>query len=297
MNRRPSPLPSLHHLDNPLFPALRPSPTAVSGASPESKILAASGWGVADFPEAATLIGSNDPFGTAGQRTFIKEIALADGEEAEFTIRTAGGTPIKATAAWTDPNGATVPNTLDPSNLNLVNNLDLRVYRLDSGGNVLFEFKPWALNPSSPFSPATRTQNDRDNVEQVLTSGAPGNQIWKVVVRQKAGTTIVGDDGVTPGTQVVSVVLSGVSNRNIPFSVTNTSFDFSGGMVTATLTWGSHAGEYFELESSTDLVNWVTASGVFNARADATTGESDPFPTTPSRFFRVRKVSPDYVAP
>jgi hypothetical protein len=141
------------------------------------------------------------------------------------------------------------------------------------------------------------TTNDRDNVEQVLTPNATANQIWRVTVKAKAGTTIYGDDGVTPGTQAVSLAIAGVLDRNIPFTITSQSYSFGGGNVTATLTWGSHAGNYYVIESSTNLVNWVTSSGVFNARADSTTGVSTPLPASPSRFFRVKTVSPGYVAP
>lgn len=253
------------------------------------------GWGVPNFEAAAGLILSND---TDLERTYIKEIDIADGEEANFTIKTAGGAPVTVTAAWTDPAGTPVSNTLDPSTANLVNNLDLRVFRLDSSGNVTATYYPWSLNPANPTAVATRSgTNDRDNVEQVATAFAPSNQIWRVTVKQKSGTTIYADDGSTAGSQVASIALSGVVDRGIPFSVTSSSYSFSGGQVTATLTWGSSAGQFYVIESSTDLSTWVPSSGVFNAREDSTTGISDPFPTSPSRFFRVTTVAPGYVAP
>ena len=252
------------------------------------------GWGIPRFENAVGVISSN----STSQRTYLKEILLANGQEANFTIRTAGGAPVTVTAAWSDPAGQPVANVLDPATANLVNNLDVRVLRLDANGNVTATYYPWTLNPANPGAAAVRTvTNDRDNVEQVLTANATSSQIWRVTVKAKTGTTIYGDDGVTPGTQPVSLALSGVSDRNIPFSVTSSSYSFGGGMVTATLTWGSHAGNYYVIESSTNLTTWVTSSGVFNARADATTGVSTPLPASPSRFFRVKTVSPGYVSP
>jgi len=252
------------------------------------------GWGIPNFESAVGLIDSN----STSQRTYLKEILLADGQEANFTIRTAGGGPVRVTAAWTDPSATPVADVLDPTTANLVNNLDLRVQRLDSGGNVTATFFPWTLDPANPGALAVRNAtNDRDNVEQVVTANAASNQIWRVTVKAKSGTTIYGDDGVTPGTQPVSLALTGVLDRNIPFTITSQSFSFGGGNVTATLTWGSHAGNYYVIESSTDLVNWVNSSGVFNARADSTTGVSTPLPASPSRFFRVKTLSPGYVSP
>jgi hypothetical protein len=252
------------------------------------------GWGIPNFENAAGLITLN----STAQRTYLKEILLANGQEANFTIRTAGGGPVNVTAAWTDPAGTPVAVALDPTTANLVNNLDLRVQRLDANGNVTATYFPWTLNPANPGAAAVRTvTNNRDNVEQVVTVTAASNQIWRVTVKAATGATIFGDDGVTPGTQAVSLALTGITNRNIPFTITSQSYAFGGGNVTATLTWGSHAGNYHVIESSTDLVNWVTSSGVFNARADSTTGVSTPLPASPPRYFRVKTVSPGYVAP
>ena len=251
------------------------------------------GYGLPQFDTAASLIELNSPL--VGQRTFIKEIILEDGQEADFTIRTAGVSAVKVTAAWTDPSGAPVPQTLDPSQPALVNNLDLRVLQQDTAGNTVRTFTPFYLDPNNPSARARRGQNDVDNLEQVVTRNAGQNEIWRVTVKPKAGTSIVGDNGVVGEPQVVSLVLSGVVDRDIPFAVTDQTFDFSGGQVTATLTWGSHAGQFYMLESSTNLQTWTPASGVFNAREDETTAAADPFPATGSRFFRVVTVSPGFL--
>ncbi len=251
------------------------------------------GWGAARFGHAAGVIENNY---NSGQRTFLKEVVLPDQEEISFTIRAAGGGEIRVTTAWNDPAGAPQAEVLNPRDPQLVNNLDLVVYRLDGNGDPDQTNLPWRLNPNVPLMHAQKAQNDVDNVLQVVTpSNVSVDTIYRVEIKQRSGTTIVGDDGVTPGYQPVSLVISGVLNRNIPFSITNQSYDFSGGQLVATLTWGSHAGEYYVIEFTDDLNQpWQPVSGIFNARADATTGSSAPITPIPDRaFFRVVKVSPD----
>jgi hypothetical protein len=44
------------------------------------------------------------------------------------------GTPqIKVTICWTEPAGASFPSALNPTNLALVNDLDLRIFATASG--------------------------------------------------------------------------------------------------------------------------------------------------------------------
>src|SRR5690606_28181226 len=73
--------------------------------------------------------------------------------------------PIKATIAWTDPAGTPPAPSLNPADLMLVNDLDLRI--IDEDGNEHF---PWSLNPREGAT--ARAVNDRDNfrdnVEQVI---------------------------------------------------------------------------------------------------------------------------------
>jgi hypothetical protein len=76
----------------------------------------------------------------------------------------------------------------------LVNDLDLRI------SNGTSTFLPWVLDPSSPADPATRGDNIRDNVEQVVVKGAPAGN-YSVSVAHK-GASLVG------GSQAYSVIVS-----------------------------------------------------------------------------------------
>lgn len=82
---------------------------------------------------------------------------------------------IKATLVWTDPPGTPVAASIDPPDLMLVNDLDLRI---TSASGV---HQPWVLNPAVPEATATTGDNYRDNVEQVVISdGGPGTYFVEV---------------------------------------------------------------------------------------------------------------------
>ncbi len=73
---------------------------------------------------------------------------------------------LVATLVWADPEATPVALSLDPGDLMLVNDLDLRIER--SG----LTYEPWVLDPENPASAAGRGDNFRDNVEQVIVTGA-----------------------------------------------------------------------------------------------------------------------------
>ena len=134
-----------------------------------------------------------------------------------------------------------------------------------------------------------------DNVEQVVTpTSPPAGTLYRVIISQKTGTTLIDVDGdSTPDAQPLSVIVSGVSTQTENFVITGNSYAFSGGNVTATLTWNSLVGGYYIIESSTNLSTWTTSSGIFNTIAESTTAASIPLPASPSKFYRVRKVAPN----
>ncbi len=131
------------------------------------------GWGLLDAKASAELILNED-----GSGRLIRELVLGQGETYEYEIVSDGITPIRATIAWTDPSGTPVGASLDPTNLMLVNDLDLRIF--DEDGVAYF---PWTLDPSlGAGARAVQTgDNFRDNVEQVLISSPkPKKYILKV---------------------------------------------------------------------------------------------------------------------
>ncbi len=274
-----------------------------------------SGWGIAQIDKAAALIQANY---NSAARTYVKEVVLPNNKEVAFTVRAAGAQAIKVTASWADPVAQPDPSTgllpdqqawtesspgsgtyVEPTNSVLNNNLDVRIYPImDNTTNpptVGAAILPWKLNPASPATAATRGQNDVDNVEQVVTpTSPPTGTLYRVIVSQKTGTTLIDLDGNgSADAQPLSVIVTGVSTQTENFAITGQSFSFGGGNVTATLTWNSLVGGYYIIESSTNLSTWTTASGIFNTITESTTAASTPLPLSPSKFFRVRKVSPN----
>ena len=97
--------------------------------------------------------------------------SVDQGETYAFLVISDGAGPVKVTLAWDD-----VPGTPDVMPV-LVNDLDLRVY--DSSNT---RYYPWTLNPTSPATPAVRTQEDHaNNIEQVVID-APVAGAYRVEV-------------------------------------------------------------------------------------------------------------------
>jgi hypothetical protein len=115
------------------------------------------GWGLLDIGNAAKVILTGD-----GLNTQIIESTLVNNNVFTIELHPEENAKITATLAWTDPAGVSPPVSLNPSNLMLVNDLDLRI--VDEVGSQQF---PWVLNPASPSNAATRADNFRDNVEKI----------------------------------------------------------------------------------------------------------------------------------
>lgn len=148
------------------------------------------GWGLLDV-EAAGRIILNDN----GTSDVIREVAISNGGNFEFDFVSDGVSPIRVTIAWTDPAGSPPPISVDPQNLMLVNDLDLRV--IDEAGVTYF---PWSLNPAAGSSAQAVRDRDnfRDNVEQILIE-SPKAQKYTVKISHKGN--LIG------GKQEVSLVL------------------------------------------------------------------------------------------
>ena len=135
------------------------------------------GWGLLNTKTAAHVI-SQDYANTGDHR--IIESSLTQG--ATNTVNITLSDPdarVTATLVWNDPPGTPPAPALDPTDLMLVNDLDLRV----SAGGVATYF-PWVLNPGSPAAAAGKGDNFRDNVEQVQVS-AGGSGSYAIQVSHK----------------------------------------------------------------------------------------------------------------
>ncbi len=115
------------------------------------------GWGMVNTEEASKLVIHQD-----NVNKIIIEDNLRQGESYRYPLNPVEGEPIKITMVWSDPAGIPVELSLDPEDLMLVNDLDIRL--VNENGE---EHLPWVLDPANPESSASKGDNFRDNVEQI----------------------------------------------------------------------------------------------------------------------------------
>jgi hypothetical protein len=154
------------------------------------------GWGLLNAERAANVIAN------AQQTHLMTENVLAQGQVFTRDVVASGTGPLVVTISWTDPDGKPLP--LSPSILNnrsprLVNDLDIRV---TANGTTSM---PWILDPDNPSKAATRGDNIRDNVEQIVIPNAAPGQTYTITVSHK-GT-------LQQGPQAYSLLVSGVGGK------------------------------------------------------------------------------------
>lgn len=146
------------------------------------------GWGVLDASRAASLIST--PVSST-----ILEPLLVQGDTWAFTFISNGIQDFAATLAWIDPAAQTAPNTLNPAELRLVNDLDIRI----TDGTTTYQ--PWVLDPANPGAAATHGDNFRDNVENLEQDILPPGTYTLLVTHK--GTLVNGQ-------QPFSIIISGI---------------------------------------------------------------------------------------
>ncbi len=237
------------------------------------------GWGLANAVRAATIM--QDDYDDGGKQ-YIKEVMLNDGDYIEFPVIANGGEQLKVTICWTDPAGPVQPTQLNPTNLVLVNDLDLRI--VSSGGVTNM---PWVLDPTNPANSATRGDNYRDNVEQVVITNSVVSNIYTVIITHKG---VLVDDAGQPAAQGVSIILSGIDP------------EARGGLRIAEyyvssedelVYWTSVVGQNYRVESTVDLMNqgWTNVSMEISATKTNTTWVADLPSSDELRYYRLIKTN------
>jgi formylglycine-generating enzyme required for sulfatase activity len=163
------------------------------------------GWGLVNTRTAASLIANHAESGSV-----LHELSLTNGQTYSRDFLYDGSEPISVTLAWTDPAGTPPEYEVDPTGFMLVNDLDLRVERVQDGT----VFEPWILNPTPELegNPASNGDNFRDNVEQVEPYVSSAG-VYRVTVTHK---------GVLDESQDFSLVVRGLTiNTPSPPSVAN----------------------------------------------------------------------------
>jgi len=160
---------------------------AGSSTGPDYKF----GWGLLNIERAAEKITEDQT------NDVISEHTLSNGGTYTTTITATSGYPIKVTICWTDPKGTPPAPSLDPSDVMLVNDLNLKIE--DQSATVYY---PWKLDKNNPSAAATNTgQNTVDNVEVVYIANPTPGEIYTITVDHNG--TLSG------GSQAFSMIISG----------------------------------------------------------------------------------------
>ncbi len=132
------------------------------------------GWGLLDAGNMADILLNQDAAGV-----HFEESSLENGGTYTYNFFADGSQPIKATLSWADVPGPVLPLSLNPKDLKLVNDLDMRI--VYQGGQTYF---PWILDPENRQAEATTGDNFRDNVEKIwIGNPPPGN--YQLVITHK----------------------------------------------------------------------------------------------------------------
>jgi hypothetical protein len=149
------------------------------------------GWGLLNMAAAAQVITNN------GITSQLKETSLAQGQLQTYSFVASGNGPLGVTISWTDPAGTpTAEGTINSRTPKLVNDLDLRI----SDGTTTY--LPWVLDPNNPANSATKGDNIRDNIEQILIPNAIPGRTYTVTVSHKGM--------LQSGSQAYSLIATGI---------------------------------------------------------------------------------------
>jgi serine protease AprX len=167
------------------------------------------GWGLADAKRASAAIYNNIEgiVNNEKKTTLIKEITLNQGNKYTLYVVPYETTqPLSATISWTDPQGNLVSNVVDLNNPNVINDLDLKIVKINSSGTES-AYYPWKLGGMSNLTGAAtnNSTNDVDTIERVDIKN-PEKTTYKIIVSPKNNVTPL----LPSGFQTFSIVVSNV---------------------------------------------------------------------------------------
>ena len=167
------------------------------------------GWGLLNSFKAAQAISTRDKY------SLMKENNLVNTHQDTIKVKAHGLEPLAVTLAWTDPAPGVLPEyQLDNPLRVLVNDLDLKIVKKGETEATDETFNPWILDPANPAAAATKGNNVRDNVEQVIINTPVKDAEYLVIVSHKGTLKKNGDTGlVNADDQAYSVVATGINNN------------------------------------------------------------------------------------
>lgn len=250
------------------------------------------GWGLMNAQKAAELLSKD---AEEAENFMVHQHVINEGEIVEYELPDFGDQPIRVTLSWNDPAGKPVNSQLNPSDLMLVNDLDLRVV-----GSANQVYKPYLLDPDNPTAPATTGDNFRDNTEQIYIENPKavehvvkishkddlkgGNQAYSLIIEG----IDVEPEVIKPEQLVLSYPEAGAENVNLhkEFEWNNDpDADYYELQIAGDLSFNNIIIEADELEESTFYTNELNHNQTYfwRARAVNSTGKgewAEPFSFT-----------------
>ncbi len=217
-----------------------------------------SGWGLLDASKTAEFLLLE---GTCEDYE-IYDDELSDGEVFTIDFSVSGDKPVKATATWFDEAGAQ-SGYLTPGTT-LINNLDLRIFKLVNGVPVQ-EFNAYNLDPAFPSNLAYTGVNNVDNVEQVLIdSPDPGTYRIEVshqgtLAEPQSFVVCVGENPINEDVDIVNATSETYGNGAIDIS--NSGVNVLSYVWTGPNSFTSSSEDITGLESGAYIVEMTTDTG------------------------------------
>lgn len=167
------------------------------------------GWGLVDAKRAAAAIYNNIEgiINNEKKSTLIKEVTLSQGNKYTlYVVPYELNQPLSATISWTDPQGNLVSNAIDLNSPNVINDLDLKIVKVNSNGTEA-TYYPWKLGGMSNLTGAA-TNNSTNNVDTIerVDIKTPEKVTYKIIVSPKTNATPL----LPNGKQTFSIVVSNV---------------------------------------------------------------------------------------
>ncbi|MBX7212272.1 MAG: S8 family serine peptidase [Verrucomicrobiaceae bacterium] len=271
------------------------------------------GYGLVNAKKAAALINAD---GATGRHMLIKEALVRDGYDAEspitiFKVRAVGSQPLRVTICWSDIATISCPDIL---------------HSADPGyGLVAQQATAWVEHPAPstaitrPWKKDTTTLQNLDlpATQSVMPDDSTFDtvQVIDIPAPVAGGTYTVNVASNFPyalypasqwGAYVlpVSIFISGAEAEAPDFKITNHELVNAADRAYS-LEWPSVVGEFYRVETSTDLVNWTRAKkpvsgdevGDLAPAGDITTLEVQAEASNTRQFWRIKRLQPWEMAP
>ncbi|WP_153399395.1 S8 family peptidase [Chryseobacterium vaccae] len=163
------------------------------------------GWGYINAKKGAELL-----VGKSNNSIIFNDETLNNAATNRKTVQASGTEPLKVTISWIDP-AYIIPQNLTWQDVHnnraskLVNDLDLRI--IDTQTNTIYY--PWKLDANNPMFPASKADNQVDNVEQVVIDNPVAGRNYRIEITNK-GTLRNSTGGNAP--QNYSILVTGYTS-------------------------------------------------------------------------------------